>query len=117
MTRSSSSYLKSDKVEYTRFFDSAGELIYVGKTTKNLFTEIQQRYTGKKIYFRTLSKNGKSQWNGPAIKGVAQFISACGVDKAFVTNVEALLTRLIINMASNIRVENFATSATIAGRK
>jgi hypothetical protein len=99
------------------FFDSAGELVYVGKTTKNLFTEIQQRYSGKKIHFRTLSKKGKPKWNAWTVKDVAQFISAYGVDKAFVTNVEALLTRLIINIASNIRVENFTSSATVAGRE
>jgi hypothetical protein len=99
------------------FFDSTGELVYVGKTTKNLFTEIQQRYTGKKIRFRTLSKNGTPKWNAWTVKKVAQFVSAYGVDKAFVTNVEALLTRLIINMASNIRVEKFKSSATVAGRQ
>jgi hypothetical protein len=99
------------------FFDSTGELVYVGKTTKNLFTEIQQRYSGKKIHFRTLSKKGKSKWNTWAVKDVAQFISAYGVDKAFATNVEALLTRLIINIASNIRVESFTSSATVAGHE
>jgi len=94
------------------FFDSAGELIYVGKTTNNLFTEIEARYIGKKIKFRVISKQGKSKWNASSLKNVAQFMSAYGVDKAFVTNVEALLTRLIINMASNIRIENFTRSAT-----
>jgi hypothetical protein len=93
------------------FFDSAGELVYVGKTTKKLFGEMQQRYAGKRIDFRTLSKNGKPKWNHWKIKDVAQFVSAYGVDKAFVTNIEALLTRLILNITSNLRVENFTSSA------
>jgi hypothetical protein len=93
------------------FFDSTGELVYVGKTTKNLFTEMQQRYKNKKIFFRTLSSKGKAKWNSWVIEDVAQFVSAYGIDKAFVTNIEALLTRLIINMGSNIKVESFTKSA------
>jgi hypothetical protein len=96
------------------FFDSTGELVYVGKTPNNLFTEIQQRFNGKRISFRTLSRKGKPRWNDWTIRDVADFISAYGVDKAFVANVEALLTRLIINITSNIRVDNFISSTTSA---
>src|SRR5438094_462805 len=55
--------------------------------------EIQQRYKGKKISFRKLWK-GKSVWEHWTIKDVAQFLSAYAVDKSFVTDIEALLTRL-----------------------
>jgi hypothetical protein len=92
------------------FFDPTGEIIYVGKTAGNLFTEMQQRYSGKKISFRILA-NGKARWEHWPIKDVAQFVSAYGIDEALITNVEALLTRLIINKAANIRIEQFKTSA------
>jgi hypothetical protein len=36
----------------------------------------------------------------PAIKEVAQFVSEYGVHEGLITNVEVLLTRIIINKAS-----------------
>lgn len=94
------------------FFDSTGEVIYVGKTAGNLFTEMEQRYSGKKIKFRVI-KNSKAAWKHWPIKHVAQFASAYGVSDALITNVEALLTRIIINKASNIRTESFKRAAQV----
>jgi hypothetical protein len=93
------------------FFDTTGEVIYVGKTAGNLFTEMQQRYSGKTIRFRVLVK-GKAKWEHWSIKDVAQFVSAYGVAEPLITNIEALLTRIIINKAANIRTESFKKTAT-----
>jgi hypothetical protein len=92
------------------FFDSTGEIIYVGKTAGNLFSEMEQRYSGKKIKFRVI-KNGRASWKQWPIKHVAQFASAYSVSDALITNMEALLTWIIINKASNIRTESFKKSA------
>ena len=98
--------LKRQKGGIYAFFDSTGEIIYVGKTAGNLFTEMEQRYSGKQIKFRVI-KNGKATWKKWPIKHIAQFVSAYGVSQELITNVEALLTRIIINKASNIRTESF----------
>ena len=71
---------------------------------------MQQRYSGKKIRFRVL-KNGKALWQSWSVKDVAQFVSAYRINEFLITNVEALLTRIIINKASNIRTESFKASA------
>jgi hypothetical protein len=91
------------------FFDTTGEVIYVGKTTGNLFSEMEQRFHNKKITFRVLV-NGKAARENWPIKDIAQFVSAYRVDHELVTNIEALLTRIIINKAANIRTEQFKTA-------
>jgi len=101
--------LNAQKGGVYAFFDTTGEIIYIGKTAGNLFNEMQQRYSGrnaKKIRFRAIAK-GKAKWEHWPIKDVAQFVSAYGVAEALITNVEALLTRVIINKASNMRIEQF----------
>jgi hypothetical protein len=103
--------LKERKGGIYAFFDTTGEIIYVGKTSGVLFTEMEQRYKGKQISFRTLAK-GKAKRLSRPIEDVAQFVSAYRIDEPLITNVEALLTRIIINKASNIRTESFKTTTT-----
>jgi hypothetical protein len=93
------------------FFDTKGEVIYVGRTFGNLFKEIEQSYNNKHIRFRIIGADGKAKWKRRPIKEIAQFVSAYGVHEGLITNVEALLTRIIINKASNIRTEHFTADA------
>ena len=89
------------------FYETQGRLVYVGKTEKNnLFQEMTQRYAGKKVPFRVL-KGGKAKQENASIKDVATYFSAYKVHDHLISNVEALLTRIIINNASNLRVESF----------
>jgi hypothetical protein len=93
------------------FFQAGGRLLYVGKTEKNnLFNEMQQRYWHKSVAFKVL-KAGKAVKTQACIAEMAYYVSAYKVDRLLITNVEALLTRMIINNASNIRVEGFLKSA------
>jgi len=89
------------------FFGAQGRLVYVGKTQKNnLMQEMTQRYGGKKVPFRVL-KDGKAKWEPASIKDVALYFSAYKIDDYLIGNVEALLTRIIINNASNLKTESF----------
>jgi hypothetical protein len=89
------------------FFTSEGGLVYVGKTEKNsLLNEMNQRYWNKKVSFRVI-KNGKACRDDAYIEDVAAYFSAYNVKAHLIKNVEALLTRIIINNASNLRVEHF----------
>jgi hypothetical protein len=89
------------------FFDASGRVIYVGKTEMGtLFSEMEKRYWKKPITVRTI-KNGKSHPLGAKIENVARYFSAYKIEKDLIKNIEALLTRVIINSASNIRVESF----------
>jgi hypothetical protein len=89
------------------FFIRGGDLVYVGKTEKsNLLQEMNQRYLTKKVPFRVI-KNGKACREDARIRDVADYFSAYKVDQHLIKNVEALLTRIIINNASNLRIESF----------
>ncbi|PNE11861.1 MAG: hypothetical protein CR217_06665 [Beijerinckiaceae bacterium] len=78
-----------------------------GKDGKNtLFKEMNQRYNKKKVLFRVI-ENGKACRADAYIKNVAEYFSAYKVDEHLIKNVEALLTRIIINNASNLRIESF----------
>jgi hypothetical protein len=88
-----------------------GEVIYIGKTNGNLFTEIDQRYNQKCINFRVIGSDGKPKWKEWPIRDIAQWVSAYGIEDALITNIEALLTRVLINTASNIRTEQFIAAA------
>jgi hypothetical protein len=89
------------------FFDASGCVIYIGKTEKNtLFNEMSQRYSQKSISGRVI-RGGKSKPLNAKIQNIAEYFSAYAVEKHLISNVEALLTRMILNNASNIRVESF----------
>jgi len=89
------------------FYETQGRLVYVGKIEKNnLLQEMANRYAGKKVPFRVL-KGGKAKREDARIKDVATYFSAYRIDVHLIANVEAFLTRLIINNASNLRVESF----------
>lgn len=72
----------------------------------NLFSEMEKRYWKKPITARTI-KNGKSYPLGAKIDNVARYFSAYKIEKDLIRNIEALLTRVITNSASNFRVESF----------
>jgi hypothetical protein len=82
-----------------------------GNNKDTLYTRIDDksvanRYAGKKVPFRVL-KGGKAKREDARIKDVATYFSAYRIDVHLIANVEAFLTRLIINNASNLRVESF----------
>jgi hypothetical protein len=90
------------------FFDASGRVAYVGKTEKNnLFNEMENRYWNKTVSFRALKK-GKSSSFSVRLADTAVYFSAYEVSAHLIKNVEALLTRVIINNASNIRLESFS---------
>jgi hypothetical protein len=98
---------EKDSIGVYAFFDASGRAIYIGKTEKTtLFKEMEQRYWHKPMSVR-LIRNGKSCPLGAKINDVAKYFSAYKTEKYLIKNVEALLTRVIINSASNIRVEGF----------
>lgn len=97
-----------DSIGIYAFFDASGRVIYIGKTEKNLFSEMCQQYA-RRISVRFI-KNGRSCPKDARIKDVANYFSAYKIEKNLITNVEALLTRVLINSASNIRVESFHES-------
>jgi hypothetical protein len=99
-----------DSIGIYAFFDASGRVVYIGKTEKRtLFSEMDQRYRDKPVSMRVIKK-GKSCSRKAKISDVAYYFSAYRVEKYLITNVEALLTRVIINSASNIRVERFHES-------
>lgn len=101
---------ENDSIGIYAFFDASGRVIYIGKTEKGtLFSEMQQRYWNKSISVRFIKK-GKACSLDTKINHVAKYFSAYKVEKHLIKNVEALLTRVIINSASNIRVESFHES-------
>lgn len=98
---------EQDSIGIYAFFDTSGRCIYIGKTEKRtLFSEMEQRYSNKPISVRIMSK-GKACPLKSKIKDVAHYFSAYKIEKHLIKNVEALLTRVIINSASNIRIESF----------
>jgi hypothetical protein len=94
------------------FFTSEGSLVYIGKAENGkdgkttLFKEMNQQYHKKKVLFRVI-ENGKACRADTYIRDVAEYFSAYKVDEHLIKNVEALLTRIIINNASNLRIESF----------
>ena len=89
------------------FFDSAGKIIYLGKAEKqHLFPEMEQQYRCKTVPFRVI-ENGLSKWKYPVIKYIAEYVSAYSVQPELISNVEALITRTIINNSTNLRAERF----------
>jgi hypothetical protein len=89
------------------FYDASGRVVYIGKTEKmTLFIEMQQRYIHKNLSIRVI-KHGKSAHEHIRISDVARYFSAYKVSKHLINNVEALLTRIIINNSANIHIERF----------
>ena len=94
------------------FYDSSGEVLYVGKAS-NLYVEIRQRLN-RKIYFRnggesltsTESKiNKKSDFY---LGKITCYISAYGVlTPQARSNVEAFLIRSFANNHTNSQIANF----------
>jgi len=93
------------------FYDASGRVIYIGKTEKaTLFSEMQQQYNNKPLSIRII-KHGKSANGNIKILHVAQYFSAYKVARHLINNVEALLTRIIINNSANIHIEHFSKVA------
>jgi hypothetical protein len=91
------------------FFEGTGQLIYVGKTeSSNLLNEMTQRYNGKKLHFRMMN-GANSTGMEKVIKDIAVYFSAYAVHPSMIRDIEALLTRLMINNTANLQVAKFTS--------
>jgi hypothetical protein len=95
------------------FYDASGKIVYIGKTEKNtLFSEMQQRYKGKDVEVKLLVR-GRAAKPKHKISDLAQYISAYFVDQHLISDIEALLTRVVINNAANLKVESFGRKKSL----
>jgi len=97
------------KVGIYAFFDSAFRLIYVGRSSTNLFTEIKQRLGKAVSYIRNPVSGQKVKF-----ADVTAYISVYAVergDKDFIHDLEALILRLSLNVGFNTNKGNFKRQA------
>jgi hypothetical protein len=90
------------------FYDSQAHIIYFGKTTKNLLTEMSQAYGLARPGYRRKRVDGTNfKFVSLTIRETAAFLSAYEIDVDLISNLEAFVTRMVPNNIINRRTENF----------
>ena len=94
------------------FYNSLGEVIYIGKTKRtendHLFGEIKNVWERPRDYQQRIRvKKGNSFKYVPyKLKDVSHYVSAYDVSDEHISIVEALLTRILPNNLTNKRIES-----------
>ena len=87
------------------FYDSAGRVLYVGKTDNNVYVEAKQRLKAKPNHPISVPKKLKT----PHVAQFTRFVSAYGVLASSAThNLETLLIRAFINDIGNANSGKFS---------
>jgi len=96
------------------FFDSGGKPIYVGKAPRqNIFTRATQSFNANLNHeiFRNRrtpkQQLGQPRWTTVKVHDVASYFSAYKIQIDYIPDIEAILTRCMINATWNRRVEGF----------
>lgn len=93
-----------DHVGLYGFYDSAGRVLYVGKTANNLWVEIRQRLKAR--VHRHIGLPEKQR--GVVIGQMATYLSAYAVyQPQAVHNLEALVIRMMVNDHANTNLGHF----------
>jgi hypothetical protein len=102
--------LKTQKGIYL-FYDSSGEVIYCGRTTKkNLLSEMTQAYEQPRAQYKRKFTNGQNKFatQTMAIRDTALYFSAYQVDDFLISNLEAFVTRVVPNNLINKKTERLS---------
>ena len=111
-------HILSSRIGIYSYYNSQGEIIYVGKTEKDLWAEMKQAFNRKMTslnMYRVEHPKGFVNIEAEEIKKIikrnvkmhesAQYFSAYSVPKPLISGLEAQLIRMIPNNLVNARIE------------